>query len=301
MIRVATLFLCLWTSSTGWAANRGAAVFQLCASCHGQDGHGNQLIEAPSIAGLPAWYVSAQLTKFRNGQRGKHPDDDAGNRMRPLAMTIDPEDVDVVAAYVASLPAHKAPATLEGGNAERGKATFNQCIACHGPNAEGNEVLHAPPLNMASDWYLFRQLNNFKKHIRAYDPEDAFGATMAAQAATLSSEQVMKDVVAYIATRDTASSSAGRPQAAASTMTLADLPKFEQGSPELVAKGKGLFSTNCAVCHGPEGNGDGAGGASLHPKPRNFHAPGASWTHGNTAASIYYTLANGSQGTGMAS
>lgn len=87
----------------------------------------------------------------------------------------------------------------------------------------------------------------------------------------------------------------------ATTMTLADLPKFEKGTPELVAKGKDLFNTNCAVCHGAEGKGDGAGGASLSPKPRNFHSEGSTWTHGNSALSIYYTLFNGSPGTGMAS
>ena len=239
-------------SSTVWAADRGAEVFRLCASCHGPDGRGNRLVEAPSIAGLPAWYVSAQLEKFRNGYRGKHPDDDAGNRMRPLSMTIDPEDVNIVAAYVAALPPHKAPVSLEGGNPQKGKATFAQCVACHGPNAGGNQALNAPPLNMANDWYLVRQLGNFKKHIRAYAPADASGASMAAIAATLSDEQVMKDVVAYIATLD--NSSAASPQAAAaSSITLADLPKYEQGSPELVAKGKGLFNTNCAVCHGPNG------------------------------------------------
>ncbi len=87
---------------------------------------------------------------------------------------------------------------------------------------------------------------------------------------------------------------------AASAITLAELPKYEQGSPELVAKGKELFHTNCAVCHGVEGNGDGAGGAALNPKPRNFHAEASTWTHGNSAMSIYYTLTIGSPGTGMA-
>ena len=88
---------------------------------------------------------------------------------------------------------------------------------------------------------------------------------------------------------------------AASSMSMADLPKYVQGSPELLAKGKELFQTNCAVCHGVEGKGDGAGGSSLNPKPRNFHADAGVWTHGNTAWSIYYTLAIGSPGTGMAS
>lgn len=87
----------------------------------------------------------------------------------------------------------------------------------------------------------------------------------------------------------------------ASAIAAADLPNYMKGSPELVAKGKELYQTNCAVCHGAEGKGDGAGGGALNPKPRDFHAPGSSWTHGNTPSSIYYTLAIGSPGTGMAS
>lgn len=34
--------------------------------------------------------------------------------------------------------------------------------------------------------------------------------------------------------------------------------------------GKKLFSTNCAVCHGETGHGDGAGAAALAVKPRNL-------------------------------
>lgn len=108
----------------------------------------------------------------------------------------------------------------------------------------------------------------------------------------------MRDLVAYISTLDKSSTGSA---SASTTMKMDDIPKFHQGSPELVAKGKALFNTNCAVCHGVEGNGDGSGGASLTPKPRNFHAEAAKWTHGNTAWSIYYTLAIGSPGTGMAS
>lgn len=36
------------------------------------------------------------------------------------------------------------------------------------------------------------------------------------------------------------------------------------------AKGKEIFQTNCATCHGPEGKGDGPAAAALSPKPRNL-------------------------------
>ncbi len=40
-----------------------------------------------------------------------------------------------------------------------------------------------------------------------------------------------------------------------------------------LAQGKTIFTANCAVCHGAGGAGDGPGGASLNPKPANFHSP----------------------------
>jgi len=34
--------------------------------------------------------------------------------------------------------------------------------------------------------------------------------------------------------------------------------------------GKSLFNTNCAMCHGNTGRGDGPAGAALNPKPENL-------------------------------
>jgi len=39
---------------------------------------------------------------------------------------------------------------------------------------------------------------------------------------------------------------------------------------ESIARGKELFQTHCAVCHGPEGRGDGPAAARLNPKPPNL-------------------------------
>ena len=34
--------------------------------------------------------------------------------------------------------------------------------------------------------------------------------------------------------------------------------------------GRSLFDTNCAMCHGNTGKGDGPAGAALNPKPKNL-------------------------------
>ena len=63
-------------------AARGEELFTLCAQCHGENGAGNPVALAPAIAGLPEWFVTGQLQKFRSGGRGTHFDDISGMRMR---------------------------------------------------------------------------------------------------------------------------------------------------------------------------------------------------------------------------
>jgi cytochrome c553 len=180
---------------------RGEKLFALCATCHTESGGGNELTLAPAIAGLPEWYVKAQLEKFRASGRGAHFDDIGGLRMRPMARWLGSEgDVEAVAAYVASLPATYPKPTLEGGDAEKGKLYFAPCIACHGPQGTGMEALKAPPIAQMSDWYLLTSLKNFKAGVRGTNPLDTSGALMRPMTMTLPDEQAMLDVIAYIKT-----------------------------------------------------------------------------------------------------
>ncbi len=39
---------------------------------------------------------------------------------------------------------------------------------------------------------------------------------------------------------------------------------------EAASKGAEVFKTNCEMCHGPEGHGDGPAGQALDPRPRNL-------------------------------
>lgn len=67
--------------------------------------------------------------------------------------------------------------------------------------------------------------------------------------------------------------------------------------PDLIHGAK-LFQQNCTACHGAQGRGDGAAGASLDPKPANFHDPDLVW---NSAPYKYFnTIRLGVPGTGMA-
>lgn len=177
---------------------RGRRLFQLCATCHGADGEGDRTYNAPTIAGLPSWYLEAQLVKFKEGMRGFRAEDTTGLQMRPMARAlITDADVKAVAAYVAQLKRVRPPATLKG-DPGRGQATYATCLACHGPKASGNQALNAPRLSHQADWYLVAQINKFRQGLRGTHAKDTTGALMRPMAMPLADEQAILDLVAYI-------------------------------------------------------------------------------------------------------
>jgi cytochrome c553 len=138
------------------------------------------------------------LQGFQAGFRGKHADDLPGLRMRPMAISLREDDIPSIAEYVASLTPAFAPSTLHG-NAGAGAEIYTPCVACHGTDGLGNEVLHAPPLVQMDDWYLLQELQNFKHGARGAVTGDTWGITMRVNTLALSDE-AMEDVVAYVQT-----------------------------------------------------------------------------------------------------
>src|SRR5213594_1020780 len=70
------------------------------------------------------------------------------------------------------------------------------------------------------------------------------------------------------------------------------------GSGTDVARGKGIYETRCAPCHGIGGGGDGPAAAAIEPKPRNFRDP-AFW-NGRTREQLRLAVEQGEPGTLMA-
>ena len=72
-----------------------------------------------------------------------------------------------------------------------------------------------------------------------------------------------------------------------------------------LAQAQSLYTENCAVCHGPSGDGKGEAAYLLQPKPRNFRAGQfrlvTSQNLAPTRDDVYRTVSNGMPGTAMPS
>ena len=82
--------------------------------------------------------------------------------------------------------------------------------------------------------------------------------------------------------------------------TLVPIPSEYAGvtnplGPEAAAAGAEVFRTNCEVCHGPQGHGDGPAGQSLDPRPRNLAILQAS--AGDDY--LFWRISTGKPGTSM--
>ncbi len=182
----------------------GKNLFAACIACHGEQGLGNETMNAPKIAGLASWYTQRQLNYFKDKVRGASPEDSFGTQMAAMMPTLpDKQAIENVAAYIESLapssPSDQTSMTInENSNPENGKSLYRNCSFCHGSNGEGNYALNAPKLAGQHQWYLKRQLLNFQKDLRGDHQQDLYGKQMILMARLLQDEQAIDDVTAYI-------------------------------------------------------------------------------------------------------
>jgi cytochrome c oxidase subunit 2 len=178
----------------------GQALYGICAACHGQNGEGNVALNSPKLSGQADWYIAQQLHNFKHGIRGAHEDDEFGKQMAPMAAVLaDDAAIRNVSAYVASLPPHITESSAQG-DIERGMDLYLTCGTCHGMAGQGNYATHSPKLSGQEDWYLTRQLQNFRNGVRGEHPDDLFGPQMRSMARMLRTDDDVNDIVAYIGT-----------------------------------------------------------------------------------------------------
>ncbi len=176
----------------------GKSQYAICATCHGPNGEGNKMLNAPRLAGQANWYLTKQIKNFKEGIRGSSPKDIYGMQMRPMAMVLATDKaVADVSAYVSSLEVKASKATIKGDIA-KGKQLYAVCATCHGAEGEGNKILNAPVLKGMEDWYMVRQLQYYRDGIRGTHAKDIIGAQMRPMAMTLPNDAAINDVVAFI-------------------------------------------------------------------------------------------------------
>ena len=187
-----------WTAETVRTATtgdgqHGAFIATNCNACHGEAGI-SAVNYIPSLAGMRQETVVKQLTDFHSGHR-------QWAIMNAIASTLTEQDMRDIAAYYGSLPPPKKvhePGLLAGGRSVHsadeivrliysGDPTrgIAPCASCHGLQGLKRG---APVLAGQSEFYLMRQLEDFRSEARANDE----GEQMRVLAAKLSDNEIAK-------------------------------------------------------------------------------------------------------------
>ena len=166
-------------------------VNQVCAACHGTDGT-SALPANPSLAGMPADYITAQLAHFKSGVR-------QNAIMQGFASMLTDADMASLGAFFASQP--PKPNTAKDASLVRlgqklwraGDAATGvpACSACHGPTGAGIPKLYPRIGGQWSD-YTLAQLKAFKAGERGMDKagKDTQGRVMHGVSQGLTEEQM---------------------------------------------------------------------------------------------------------------
>jgi cytochrome c553 len=124
----------------------------------------------------------------------------------------------------------------------RGRDVFQTCVPCHGASGLGSVELRAPAIAGLPEWYITRELENFRANVRGAHPDDMEGHRMRPMARTLYHPGDLADVAQYV-----------------SRMPSVWMhPMLAAGD---TAAGSASFSGICATCHGADAKGNPAMGA----------------------------------------
>jgi cytochrome c553 len=170
----------------------GAQKAVVCGACHGMNGNSVNP-EWPNLAGQHASYIAAQLELFKQGVRNNV-------IMAPNAMILGEQDMADLGAYFARQPLQGLEADpslvargeqlYRGGDATR---DLPACIACHGPQGQGNAPARYPALRAQHSLYTYTQLKAYASGER----KAAGNEIMQFVAARLSDED-MRSVASYL-------------------------------------------------------------------------------------------------------
>ena len=152
------------------------SIFHACTVCHGT----REMQRGPILDGLEAWYLAAQLRKFRAGLRGQNPENRSEFLMGSAIDLIgNDQEIKALAVHISHLPRPRFVPIIQGDVAQGRQLYAQHCAACHGSSGEGRPSLKAPRLIGLEDWYVLNQLRKFQNGQRAWHADDLEGQTMA--------------------------------------------------------------------------------------------------------------------------
>jgi cytochrome c553 len=179
-------------------AKAQATATQVCAACHGPDGNSPTPVN-PSLAGMPAQYISTQLAHFKSGLR-------VNPIMQGMATPLSPEDMQALGIHFSQqkpkgLAAKDAALVQSGQKLYRGgdfEAGIPACASCHAPDGSGIPKNYPRLAGQHAD-YTYAQLKAFKAGERGLDPDgkDVNGRVMATIASRMSDAQ-MRAAAEYV-------------------------------------------------------------------------------------------------------
>ena len=158
----------------------GVEPWHSCGGCHGLDGAGNR-IKFPRLAGQSRAYMVKQLNDFRDERRQND-----GGQMQVMASELTETDIGRVADWFAKQtpawpePTIEPPSDLTRARqlATAGADGIPACTSCHSaaaPALAGSELV-APRLAGQRDFYIAKQLTDFRAGDRDNDPNEVMRA-----------------------------------------------------------------------------------------------------------------------------
>ena len=266
----------------------GKAIFVAnCAFCHGYGGNG----DGPDAAGLmpaaPNFEETSTYTEWVPGDYVWRVTDSIPMRAMPAWHTwFSPEQIRLVSGYVKNMlifpdPANepvdpeipKAAESLkmpDDTTVMRGRTVyFQRCWMCHGDagQGEGPDGKHLAPL--PAD-FTDPALKEFPDSEWYWKVSHGIGNAAMPQWQLLLSEEDRWAAIKYVKAMFVNPSEPADVSDKVPPAYVAIDPAPYAPTPEMLDKGKAIYETRCAECHGDEARGDGPNGAHLMPTPANL-------------------------------
>lgn len=174
--------------------NAGKGKAASCAGCHGEAGN-SMMPSFPKLAGQHPTYLVNQLNAFKDGSRKEA-------TMSSIAQSLSEQDMLDIAAFYEAQTISKNPLPVldddddeddededevtkepvdidtllaKGSDLYRNgdlESEVSACIACHGPNGEGNRPASFPSLKWQHADYLIKTLKDYKSGARGNMPDN---------------------------------------------------------------------------------------------------------------------------------